>query len=369
MLFREITVPPPYTIELMVYNGTEYLHGCHPYRMSLELKSGTNWWDCGRGHVFFRPDGEIWLYDKVGWHYDELEWVKVRMDYIRVDATTVHVRYHIDDELLFETDLGAVACENILCYIAPGAQEGTAWIDDVCISRFTPQLDVFIDIKPGSCPNPLNTGSKGVLPVAALGMADFDVREIDVSSVTLEGVEPLRWNYEDVATPFPGELCDCWTEGPDGYDDLTLKFDNQEILDALGEVQDGDKIELTLTGNLLDGTEMTGSDCVVIIDRGEGGEQSKANSLGYFPTLALAQNTPNPFARSTLIAFNIPSAGHISLKVYDACGSLVEILVSEELSPGRHTESWDRGNLDSGVYFCELNAGGLTLTRKMVVVR
>ncbi len=36
----------------------------------------------------------------------------------------------------------------------------------------------------------------GVLPVAILGSADFDVSEIDISSLLLEGVAPLRGNYE-----------------------------------------------------------------------------------------------------------------------------------------------------------------------------
>ena len=45
------------------------------------------------------------------------------------------------------------------------------------VPRF--EIEVFVDIKPGSCPNPLNTGSKGVLPVAIAGTVDFDVTVID----------------------------------------------------------------------------------------------------------------------------------------------------------------------------------------------
>jgi hypothetical protein len=96
-----------------------------------------------------------------------------------------------------------------------------------------PVISVDVDIKPGSCPNPLNKKSKGVLPVAVLGTEDFDVTAIDPETIelTLEGVEggvsPLRWNYEDVATPFEGELCDCHELEGDGILDLTLKFDTQ----------------------------------------------------------------------------------------------------------------------------------------------
>jgi hypothetical protein len=67
------------------------------------------------------------------------------------------------------------------------------------------EAPVALDIKPGSCPNPLNTVSRGVLPVAILGAADFDVTQIDLSTIQLEGVPPLRSSLEDVSGPFaPG---------------------------------------------------------------------------------------------------------------------------------------------------------------------
>ena len=46
-------------------------------------------------------------------------------------------------------------------------------------------INVAVDIKPGSCPNPLNIKSKGVLPVAILGTEDFDVKDIKVNSIRI----------------------------------------------------------------------------------------------------------------------------------------------------------------------------------------
>lgn len=139
-------------------------------------------------------------------------------------------------------------------------------------------VEVDIDIKPGSCPNPLNTKSKGVLPVAVLGTADFDVTTIDPATIRLtrdgdDGVSPLRWSYEDVATPSEGELCECHDLNGDGYLDLTLKFSRQEVTDTLdlgGEL--GSTIPLLLTGNLkeeFDGTPIEGSDCVWVLSTSE----------------------------------------------------------------------------------------------------
>jgi hypothetical protein len=130
---------------------------------------------------------------------------------------------------------------------------------------------VDVDIKPGSCPNPLNVNEKceSVLPVAILGAEDFDVNTIDIASIRLAGVAPRCSRYEDVATPVLNAQndCDCTTDGADGFVDLTLKFNKQEIIKAIGDANDGEVLQLILTGNLIDGKKIEGADCVKIIDK------------------------------------------------------------------------------------------------------
>ncbi len=135
-----------------------------------------------------------------------------------------------------------------------------------------PATVVAVDIKPGSCPNPLNTKSSGVLPIAILGTDDLDVTTIDPTSIRLAGVEPLRSGYEDVAGPVSdANDCNCTEEGPDGFLDLTLKFKTQRIVEAVGDVNDGDVRVLTLTGVLFDPmpfeTPIEGADCILIRGR------------------------------------------------------------------------------------------------------
>lgn len=131
-----------------------------------------------------------------------------------------------------------------------------------------PSIEVALDIKPQSCPNPLNVYSRGVLPVAILGSEDFDVSTIDAVSVRLNGVAPIRHSYEDVTAPVvDANDCNCTTDGPDGYVDLTLKFRTQAIVDTLGDVNDGDVLTLTVEGVLTDETPIDGSDCVSIIGK------------------------------------------------------------------------------------------------------
>ncbi|HEG43965.1 MAG TPA: DUF3466 family protein, partial [Phycisphaerales bacterium] len=127
-------------------------------------------------------------------------------------------------------------------------------------------ITVAVDIKPGGCPNPVNVKSKGVLPVAILGSADFDTATIDPASIELAGVRPIRSSIEDVAGPAAETSdCNCGEDGPDGIDDLTLKFETQEIVGALGEVNTGDVRTLTLTGVTQDGIPIEGADCVTIV--------------------------------------------------------------------------------------------------------
>ncbi len=154
-----------------------------------------------------------------------------------------------------------------------GGHDGTSVVDTLEVfSQAVTEIIIALDIKPQSCPNPLNVKSKGVLPVAILGTEDFDVTEIDLASIRLAGVAPIRSSIEDVSTPLleKQDECDCITEGEDGIDDLTLKFDTQEIVSALGELADGDELVLTLTGELSDGTPIEGEDCIIILSKGKG---------------------------------------------------------------------------------------------------
>jgi hypothetical protein len=139
------------------------------------------------------------------------------------------------------------------------------------------ELPVAVDIKPTSCPNPLNRKSKGVVPVAILGTEDFDVTTIDPLTIRLSldgdrdgGVAPLRSDLEDVAEPLiDGDECECHDSGPDGFMDLTLKFSTQDLVGLnLGLSAVGDVVPLILTGSLREsagGTAIIGQDCVLIV--------------------------------------------------------------------------------------------------------
>lgn len=89
-------------------------------------------------------------------------------------------------------------------------------------------------------------------------------------------------------------------------------------------------------------------------------------------SFSLKQNYPNPFNPSTIIRFGIPSSASnetVSLKVFDALGREVAVLISSRLSAGLYEASFDASGLTSGIYFYRLTAGGFTDTKRMVLVK
>ncbi len=146
-------------------------------------------------------------------------------------------------------------------------------IADYDVQRFSYNLNgtlvpepstISIDIKPKSCPNHVSIKNKGTLTVAMLGTVDLDVKDIDIATIKLEGVSPVKSRVRDMTTPSGLDPCGCLVLSGDGTKDLILQFDTRAIIATLGDVQNGDEIPLVLTGMLQDGTEIEGSDCVVI---------------------------------------------------------------------------------------------------------
>jgi hypothetical protein len=91
-------------------------------------------------------------------------------------------------------------------------------------------------------------------------------------------------------------------------------------------------------------------------------------------TLALLQNRPNPFNPSTTILYETPSAGWVSVQVFDLGGRLVRSLVDDSRPRGVHDVVWegldDGGRpVASGVYFYRIVHAGGVQTRKMVLLR
>ena len=130
-----------------------------------------------------------------------------------------------------------------------------------------------------------------MLPIAILSTADFDARNVDVSTLRFgdsllvrEGATPaipLRSAEEDV--------------NGDGLKDLSLKLSMRDLLDhgALGP----HTFAGSLTGSTLDGSEIVGFDRIRIVGRGAKGIPEPSTltlaALGLSICLALIRKRDN----------------------------------------------------------------------------
>jgi serine protease AprX len=84
---------------------------------------------------------------------------------------------------------------------------------------------------------------------------------------------------------------------------------------------------------------------------------------------------PNPFSSVTNIVYRVPSVSDVRLRIFDAGGRLVKELVnSNDSAPDEYEVHWDGRDhsgrrVSSGVYFCKLEAAGVTRSRRLVFIR
>jgi len=84
---------------------------------------------------------------------------------------------------------------------------------------------------------------------------------------------------------------------------------------------------------------------------------------------ALHPNWPNPFNTTTMIRYDVPTTGTVSLTIFNLLGQRVTTLFDGRQLAGTYTVQWDAANLPSGVYLCRMEAQGFVQTRKMVFVK
>ncbi|MBI9071506.1 MAG: T9SS type A sorting domain-containing protein [Melioribacteraceae bacterium] len=83
----------------------------------------------------------------------------------------------------------------------------------------------------------------------------------------------------------------------------------------------------------------------------------------------LKQNYPNPFNPATVISYQLAVNSFVRLQVFNVLGKEIKTLVSQNQQPGDYKINFDASELSSGTYFYQLNTGGHTLTKKMLLIR
>jgi len=103
------------------------------------------------------------------------------------------------------------------------------------------------------------------------------------------------------------------------------------------------------------------------------GVEEEYGSAGV-PTKLSLNVRPNPLRSRATIAWAVPVAGRVSVKVYDAMGRVVRDLVGEQMDAGRYSATWDGRAADgrriaNGVYFCKLVTAVGDRQQKVVIAK
>ena len=99
-------------------------------------------------------------------------------------------------------------------------------------------------------------------------------------------------------------------------------------------------------------------------------ESRESTPALHVPTeFSLNQNHPNPFNAETVISYQLQDASCMNLSIYNVNGKNVAELVNGMRGAGMHIVAFDAGDMPSGIYFCRLNAGEFSDTRKMVLAK
>ncbi|MBW1954043.1 MAG: T9SS type A sorting domain-containing protein [Deltaproteobacteria bacterium] len=88
----------------------------------------------------------------------------------------------------------------------------------------------------------------------------------------------------------------------------------------------------------------------------------------------LCQVYPNPFNPTTTISFQLPEAGLVKLEIFDVNGCAVGARHAVPLQKwwypaGTHQITFDGTGLPSGIYIYRLQAGDLTASGKMILLK
>jgi hypothetical protein len=242
---------------------------------------------------------------------------------------------------------------NKFAWIAAGAYHNLALISTV--------MQVAIDIKPGSYPNCINNNGHGVIPVAILGSADFDVTQIDPGTVQLEGLQIKTTGKKNKPLAHIEDV------NQDGFRDLVVQIEDRE-----GAFNESSSVA-RLTGMLLDGKSFEGADEICFVPK------RLKKTAGFTPaetpeSCALMSNYPNPFNPETTITYQLPEESHVILEIYNISGEKIVTLLDCVNQAGRHAVTWSGRNesgqpVTGGVYLCRMQAGSFRQIIRMTLLK
>jgi len=168
-------------------------------------------------------------------------------------------------------------------------------------------------------------------------------------------------------------------DGAESWTEFEISDHNSKPspIGGLGQGYQGDNIDITSTDSTLWPVWMDNSTGIYQIwtgplyftDINSISEKHSRNSL-----FELKQNIPNPFEKSTTIAYEVNEKGFVTLEIFDAWGKQLTTLVNEIKHPGYHeavfnpTKSLKGVQLNNGFLMYRLSVDGKSSARKMLFI-
>ena len=89
----------------------------------------------------------------------------------------------------------------------------------------------------------------------------------------------------------------------------------------------------------------------------------------YISNFELNKPYPNPFNNQINFEFLLKSSNHVSLKIYNVKGHLIENLIQRQLVEGNYNISWDASKNPSGIYFVKYISDSFSKTEKIIYLK
>lgn len=183
----------------------------------------------------------------------------------------------------------------------------------------------------------LEVGEINILPFTfwSAGLEPVTITNVDVT----EGMFEVGWG--DEVTLAPGEAVTF---------DIVFdpSFGGQHFADLIIETDDETPPEVLL--------------------RGESNNSVNGDPLAPIQ-FGLSEPYPNPFNNSSIVEFSMETKGFATVSLYDLSGREISRLASGSFTAGNHSVALQADELSAGVYILRLEAGGMSQSRKVVLVK
>ncbi|MCH8881510.1 MAG: hypothetical protein IID34_16720, partial [Planctomycetes bacterium] len=244
------------------------------------------------------------------------------------------------DVILDAANLGSLASDVSTNWYTSGTFASFSGLD---IAHGSTAVERTLIVKQGACPAPVNPNSNGVIPMLLVGDEDFDVNNVDLSSLELRRCDgaggvatPLadHTEVEDLNHPFGGGEVGCGAcacnenQESDGIGDLKLKFRTDTTLAALGLTAADGVTTVELSGSMMDGSAFVARDCMVVVPPGSG--QSNAT---------MQSNVFDTFIDVAPLDLNVDSDGFADFSRSYVAGTIVTVTAPTN-SQGRRFLRW-----------------------------